>query len=291
MIIIDQGTQDKLIQALKSLTNMEGKYCIRIHPVEGNISQVRQKIIAQVQQYLPGTNIYFCEDGEIYLLTESASLKECKKTMLGISSTFKIQPVEHVGELYDLSLQSTALLILLEKKIDNRRKIEEISIKHQEKEQAALDTARKRQVILKQTTRRSASGIAALRTAREEPTLMIIDDDPFSHRLMDSVLQKKFKLTMLENAEGALDAYAELAPNLLFLDINLPDVTGHELLEKIIELDPYSYIVMLSGSADRENILQAMSRGAKGFIAKPFSREKVFQYIERCPTINKEKII
>ncbi len=65
----------------------------------------------------------------------------------------------------------------------------------------------------------------------------------------------------------------------------MPDVTRHELLEKIITIDPEAYIIMLSGNASQANIVQAMSLGAKGFIAKPFSREKIFQYIDRCPTI------
>ncbi len=290
MIIIDEQASSKLIQALKSLPDPEGKHCIRIHPVDGNTEQTRRIIIAQAQEYLPGTNLYFCEDGEIFLLTNVASVKECKKTMLAVATAFKIQPAEHIGELYDLALQTGALMLLLEKKLVSSRKTEEMTTKRQAQEQAAADTARKRQGILEQSASRSAHEIAALRAARGEPILMMIEDDPFSRRLVDNVLQKQFKLTSLESADGALATYADLAPDLLFLDINLPDVTGHELLEKIIALDPNSYVVMLSGNADRENILQAMSRGAKGFVAKPFSRDKLFQYIERCPTIAKENI-
>lgn len=289
MIIIDEQANNKLIQALKTLPNPQEKYCIRFHPVDSYAGQARQRIIAQAQSHLPDSNLYFCEDGEIFLLAD-ASIKECKKAMLEIAVALGIQPAEKGSELYNLALQTGTLLALLEKKVENRRKAEETLQKRQAQEQAAARTERKRQGILEQSTRRNASEIVALRTARSEPILMMIEDDPFSRRLVDNVLQKQFKLISLERADGALATYSDLAPDLLFLDINLPDVTGHELLEKIIALDPNSYVVMLSGNADRENIIQAMNRGAKGFVAKPFSRDKLFQYIERCPTISKENV-
>ena len=102
-------------------------------------------------------------------------------------------------------------------------------------------------------------------------------------------MRKSIILTSLENAETALQSYAQIAPDILFLDINLPNVTGHELLEKILLLDPQAYIIMLSGNSDKENVLQAMQRGARGFVAKPFTPDKLYQYIERCPTLNDRK--
>lgn len=291
MIIIDEGADGKLIQALKSLEDLEGKYCLRLHPIDGNTQHIRQAIITQAQEYLPGTNLYACEDGEIYLLTQTISVKECKKALLAIATAFRIQPAEHAGEIYDLALQSGILLALLEKKITHSRKTEEAVVKQQTQEQIAMLTARKRQEILSQGVHKNAEEIAAERSSRSEPTLMIIEDDPFSRRLVKNVLDKKYNLIELASAEDALSTYADIAPDLLFLDINLPDVTGHELLTKIIALDPQAYIIMLSGNADKTNIVQAMGQGAKGFVAKPFSRDKLFQYIERCPTISKEKIV
>lgn len=290
MIIIDQEAQEKLIQALKSLKTPEGKYCIRLHPIEGNIERINQKIFVQAQEYLPDANIYFCEDGENYLLTNLSSLKECKKAMLAIATELRVLPVEHVGELYELGAQIRPLLNLLERKINNTRNIEEVSAKHKAEAIATAQLARKRQEILEQDVRKNGEQIAEQRKLRDEPVLMIIEDDPFSRRLVENVLQKRYNLIGLSSAEDALSTYARVCPDLLFLDINLPDVTGHELLEKIIALDPKAYVVMLSGNADKYNIMQALHHGATGFVAKPFSREKLFQYIERCPTITKEKV-
>jgi len=290
MIIIDEGADRQLIRTLKGMSGIGMGYCLHLHPISGNAENVRKQIVACAQNFLPDCNLYICDDGEIFLLTESATIKECKKTLLAISDAVEIYPIERLGELCDLSVQASSLALMLENKIEDRRKAAEALQKKYEDEQVANQAARKRQGILKQSTRRSAEEIAALRDARGEPVLMIIEDDAFSRRLVDKVLQKQFTLASMESADGALAAYAELAPDLLFLDINLPDVTGHELLEKIIALDPKSYVVMLSGNADKENIMQAMQLGAKGFVAKPFSRDNLLQYIDRCPTIAKETV-
>ena len=118
---------------------------------------------------------------------------------------------------------------------------------------------------------------------------MVIEDDAFSRRLVEKVMKNVCTLTSLGSAETALDAYTLSAPDMLFLDINLPDVSGLDLLEKIRKIDPNAYIVMLSGNADRVNITTAMQLGARGFVAKPFTTEKLFQYVNRCPTILKKR--
>jgi two-component system chemotaxis response regulator CheY len=148
---------------------------------------------------------------------------------------------------------------------------------------------RKRQAILNGGQQVKSEDIISRRASRETPELMMIEDDAFSRRLVENVLQKQYSITGLGEATLALETYARIAPDLLFLDIDLPDVTGHELLEKILKLDPNAYVIMLSGNCDRENITQAMSKGAKGFVAKPFTRDKLFQYITRCPTIHHQK--
>lgn len=290
MIIVDEGASDKLVNALKGITDLEGKHCIRIHAASGNRAQAQQKITVQTQRNLPGCNLYFCEDGEIFLLAHQGTASDCRKLMAKIAATLEIEQTDTVGELYDLALQTGSLLTLLETKIKAQQKNQETAQKQQAQEQAAARASLRRKEILNQGVSRNAEQIAAQRRLRGEPLVMMIEDDPFSRRLVENVLQKHYRLTGLASAEDALSTYADLAPNILFLDINLPDVTGHELLEKLIALDPQAYVVMLSGNADKQNIMQAMDRGAVGFVAKPFSRDKLFQYIERCPTIAKEKV-
>jgi len=288
MIIIDEQAIGKLIHALKSLDNPEGQYAIRFHGIPQTAGALRPRFIALLERFFPDSEMYFCDDGDAILLAHKVALKECKKCLYEAALLFGIEPAERIGELYELGLETHALLILLEEKTETRRKAEEIATVRQAQEKAAAQLVRKRQEML--ALPNIKRDVNALRQRREAPELMIIEDDDFSRRLVENVVGKEYHLTGLASAEDALLTYATRAPDLLFLDINLPDVTGHELLEKIMVLDPDAYVVMLSGNSDRENVMQAMRQGAKGFVAKPFTREKLFQYIERCNALRKETV-
>lgn len=289
MIIIDEGASGKLIQTLKAMTDLDTSYCLRLYAAAEGKEPVRAVVVAQAQEHLPDANLYICEDGEALLLVQDIAPKECRKALLAIAEALAIQPAEKVGELYDLGVQIGELMILLQTKVDHQHRAEEILAKQREQREAAERAAQKRKAVLELPD--NVPDINAQRRKRSHPELMIIEDDPFSRRLVENVVAKKYHLTELASAEDALSTYADLAPDVLFLDINLPNVTGHELLEKIITLDPKAYVVMLSGNADRTNVMQAMQHGAAGFVAKPFSRDRLFQYIERCPTIVKENIV
>lgn len=277
MIIIDKQPNETLMQVLKTLPDMDGIYCVHFKTAGVNVSTLREHIIASAQPDFVNARAYCCDDGDVFLLDTQASGEAYKKIMLKVGSLLE-QSTDIFATLYDLSVETGSLLILLEQKLEQNRKNEEKRQKQEKLEQ----TARKRQDILELP---KAQNVSARRKGRDTAEIMIIEDDAFSRRLVENTLQKQYKLTGLATADEALSTYADLAPNVLLLDINLPDVTGHELLEKIMALDPEAYVVMLSGSASKDNITQAMERGAKGFVAKPFSREKLLQYIERCPTV------
>lgn len=279
MIIIDEQADSKLIQTLNTPSAFHDGYCLHSRPATGETAAWRAALIGAAQRYIPKSCAYICTSGEIFLIAESALLKDLHKVMIDAAAAMDIQPIDRVGALYELASQSRSVLRLLEQKIETVHQAQEQLQKQRSEEQAA----RKRREIL-HTAKKDMGDIGARRQQRVLPELMIIEDDPFSRRLVENVLGKQYHLTALESAEDALAIYARIAPDLLLLDINLPDVTGHELLEKIIEIDPEAYVVMLSGNADRNNIMQAMGRGAKGFVAKPFARDKLFQYIERCPS-------
>lgn len=284
MIIIDEAAEARLIQAIRKLTNLEGMYCLHIPALLHDALHTRRLVSDVAREYLPESNLYFSDRGEIFIVMRNIAPKECRKAMLEIAHALDVMPAERVGRIYDLEVDASSLIAMLESKTEDRRRAAEEASKRQAKEL----TERKRKGMLELPN--VARNAGAKRKGRREPQLMIIEDDPFSRRLVSNVLSKRYHLTELASADDALMTYARIAPDLLFLDINLPDVTGHELLEKIMTFDPEAYVVMLSGNADVANISQAMQRGAAGFVAKPFCRDKLLQYIERCPTISKENV-
>ena len=52
-----------------------------------------------------------------------------------------------------------------------------------------------------------------------------------------------------------------------------------------MEVDPQAFVVMLSADAAKDKVMKCMEMGAKGFIAKPFKGEKLYDYIRKCPTM------
>jgi two-component system chemotaxis response regulator CheY len=282
MLVIDEHADSKLIEQLEMLRESpDSSRCLHF---KKNVK--RESVIASVARHLSDhtPQVYLCDDGDVFVLSTTFPVKEAKLVMLEVAVDTSVAVTEEFVSFYEITMQVNKILVELQSKIDARRKIAEEAQKKQEEEHAA----RKRHDILNSDVLvMNAATIDSRRKARELPEIMIIEDDAFSRRLVDNVLGKQFSLTQLATADLALPMYAKVAPDLLFLDINLPDVTGLELLEKFIKLDPNAYIIMLSGNADKDNIMQAMGSGAKGFVAKPFNREKLFQYIERCPTIKK----
>jgi len=284
MILIDEYAETRLAQALETIkSDPTTSRCIFFQmgsPVTGDL---KEKLFALAQRLFSSIDaqIYLCGDGDIFILAPLLPVKDGRKFILGVVNYVNRPATDDWVGFYEVSIHMNKLRAIVEQKLERQRSLEETKrrlLEQQEQE-------RKRQAILNGGANGKSEDIKNRRVNRLKPELMMIEDDAFSRRLVENVLQKKYALTGLGEASTALNTYTRIAPDLLFLDINLPDVTGHELLEKILKLDPDAYVIMLSGNADKENITQAMSRGAKGFIAKPFTKEKLFQYIDRCPTI------
>jgi CheY-like chemotaxis protein len=285
MIIIDEDADIRLLLALNALKiDSLTTYCIYLH-LAGfpAMAGTKEKVIASIHQRISDKNaqIYLCDEGDICILVPKLTVKEGNQFILDIVDFVGAPAHESWIGFNEVSFQINKWLAAIDQRLLKQKQ----QVEAKRKLLVQQHAERKRQSILNQTTMMDTSTIHTRRTQRTTAELMMIEDDPFTSRLVENVLQKKYAITSLKEADYALDNYARIAPDLLFLDINLPDVTGHELLERLLALDPEAYIVMLSGNADQMNITQAMAKGAKGFIAKPFTREKLFQYLDRCPGI------
>lgn len=113
----------------------------------------------------------------------------------------------------------------------------------------------------------------AKRAGRLRPLIAIIDDDEFFCTPAVWVLNKYAHVITAENGIAGIRQYNQLAPDLVFLDINMPKMNGIETLKYILELDPMAKVVMLSARSTEENIVLARKLGAKYFITKPFSSQ------------------
>tara|TARA_Y100001934_G_C12362047_1_gene781307 strand:+ start:2215 stop:3123 length:909 start_codon:yes stop_codon:yes gene_type:complete len=128
------------------------------------------------------------------------------------------------------------------------------------------------------------------RREKQKKSVLLVEDDAFSRKLVKNVIGKEYRLIEAENTYEALIAYVLNAPDIVFLDINLPDDTGINIIHKIKEYDPDAFIVMLSGNAYRSNITQALTKGAKGFIGKPFNKKRLLDALNLSPHIREKEL-
>lgn len=119
-----------------------------------------------------------------------------------------------------------------------------------------------------------------LRKVRMPLHVMLVEDDPLTRRLVTGTFKEKYALITASHAEEAIANYLLHAPDIVFLDIGLPNASGMDVLHRIIESDPDAYVVMFSGNSYLDNVTSALEMGASGFVAKPFKKEKMQHYIQ-----------
>lgn len=124
----------------------------------------------------------------------------------------------------------------------------------------------------------------------EKDIILVADDDPLIKSLMFKALGSMIQNNYAMNADELLKMYEELVPDILFLDIHLADKSGLDLIGQILKLDPNAFIIMLSADSSKENVIQAVKKGAKHFLTKPFLRQKLIEVINSCPTMSKKYI-
>lgn len=120
------------------------------------------------------------------------------------------------------------------------------------------------------------------RSTRDKLHIMVVEDDPITRRMAGNLFKSLYTVTLVEDAAEAIKAYLLNAPDIVFLDIHLPDQDGFSVLKQILACDPEAYVVMFSGNDQLVNVMHALSAGAAGFVEKPFSKEKMAHYIDDC---------
>jgi CheY-like chemotaxis protein len=120
------------------------------------------------------------------------------------------------------------------------------------------------------------------------PLLLVVEDNEFSRKLIATALNGR-RYLFAKNGKEAIGFFEVNKPDMVFLDIELPDLTGLTVLSELLKVDPAAFIVMLSANSDKETVVKCIKSGAKGFIAKPFSKAKVDSYIEKYHSEKKTK--
>ncbi|MCB9988444.1 MAG: response regulator transcription factor [Rhodospirillales bacterium] len=115
--------------------------------------------------------------------------------------------------------------------------------------------------------------------------VLLVEDDPVTRWMVRASLKDECLLATATDSGKAIDLYRTYKPDMVLLDINLPGKSGRDVIARLIHMDPGAHIVMFSSHDSLENIVGTIEDGAKGFIAKPFSKEKLLQYVHDCPAV------
>ena len=113
--------------------------------------------------------------------------------------------------------------------------------------------------------------------------IMIVDDAAFMRTLLKNILfPKGYEIAgEADNGQAAVDKYKELKPDLVTMDIVMPNVNGIEALKKIRELDPNARVIMCTAVGQENMVRAAIMSGAKGYIVKPFQAPKVLEEVQK----------
>ena len=116
------------------------------------------------------------------------------------------------------------------------------------------------------------------------PKILIVDDNDLMRTLLRGILRSEDYPTVSEARNGivALDAIAKDKPDIVFLDVIMPEMDGIETLQNIKERYPDIAVIMITGNPSKENVEESIQTGASGFIVKPFNSAKVLNALDRA---------
>jgi CheY-like chemotaxis protein len=117
---------------------------------------------------------------------------------------------------------------------------------------------------------------------REQKLILAVDDVAlFLQTLKTNLAGSPYKLICVTSGADALRFIANKNPDLFILDLEMPEMNGYELAQKIKEAGKTAPIVFLTGNAKKEYVIKALEIGAADFIAKPIDKQQVLSRISR----------
>lgn len=113
--------------------------------------------------------------------------------------------------------------------------------------------------------------------------ILVVDDSSFMRNALKEILEKLGYQVVgtAENGVEALARYRDLKPDVVTLDIIMPQMGGLQGLKLIKSFDPRAVVVMVSSMADRESVTDCAKAGATHYLLKPFDQTKVAEVMKR----------
>ncbi|MGB9661729.1 MAG: response regulator [Moorellaceae bacterium] len=113
--------------------------------------------------------------------------------------------------------------------------------------------------------------------------VLIVDDAAFMRMMIKDILTKNgYEIAgEAENGAKAVELYKQLKPDVVTMDITMPEMDGIAAVKAIRQFDPEAKIIMCSAMGQQLMVMEAIQAGAKDFIVKPFQQERVLQALQK----------
>ncbi len=114
--------------------------------------------------------------------------------------------------------------------------------------------------------------------------IMVVDDAAFMRITLKNMLERNGFEVVGEAANGAeaVKRFAELSPDIVTMDITMPQMDGVEALREIKKISPEAKVIMISAMGQETMVKEAVLSGAMGFLVKPFKEEAVIKALENA---------
>jgi two-component system chemotaxis response regulator CheY len=113
--------------------------------------------------------------------------------------------------------------------------------------------------------------------------ILVVDDAAFMRMMIKDVLSKNGYeiLGEAENGQKAIEKYKELNPDLVIMDITMPEVDGIQAVKEIKKIDANAKIIMCSAMGQQAMVIESIQAGARDFIVKPFQADRVVEAVKK----------
>jgi len=113
--------------------------------------------------------------------------------------------------------------------------------------------------------------------------VLIVDDAAFMRMMLKDILTKNGYEVVgeAENGAKAVEKYGELKPDLVTMDITMPEMDGISALKNIRSIDSNAKVVMCSAMGQQAMVIEAIQAGARDFIVKPFQADRVLEAVKK----------
>ncbi len=113
--------------------------------------------------------------------------------------------------------------------------------------------------------------------------ILIVDDASFMRMMLRNILTSHGHVIVgeAENGLRAIDTYQQLKPDIMLIDLIMPEMGGIEAVRRIMEADPKAKIIICSAMGQQALVVEAMQAGARDFIIKPFQPTSVIEAVQK----------